>query len=112
MKLATLALAAVLGLAQISIPSCSGSLNVADITAGVQFACQFVPTADTVETLLSANSTITTVTEAVAAICSSVAQQQPAASANNPTIDTTNKQWAVIVTNGKNVPVVGHFVPK
>jgi hypothetical protein len=110
MKLATIALAAALGLAQISIPSCSSGVNIQDIISGVQFACQFVPTADTVETLLKANNTITTVTQAVSAICQSV--QTAAPTAGDAQIDTTNKQVAVLVTNGKNVPIVGHFVTK
>jgi hypothetical protein len=109
MKLATIALAAALGLAQISIPSCTPGLNIQDVISGVQFACQFVPTADTVETLLNANGTITTVTQAVSAICQSVATATPAPAAS---VDLSNKQYAVITVNGKDVPVVGHFVSK
>lgn len=106
--LATLALVGTLAVA-LQLPGCSGGgISVAQVVADAKAVCAFEPTAATVVGVISANPTVTQATGIAAAICAAVASVPATAGAGVPS--NTDKQWAVITTNGKTVPVVGHFV--
>lgn len=111
--LATLALtgALALGLAGCNIGGTSVNINTADVITASKAACQFVPTAATVEAELKANPTITQATAIAALICQAVSSVNVAPSSAAAT-SSTDKEWAQVVVNGQTIPVVGHFVAK
>lgn len=100
------ALAAAATLAAITLPSaCSQQQpTVTTVVAAVQAACQFTPTAQSIETILNADSTVTQIQDIVNVICSAV-QPAPGATAHKPTAPQVVTRNVYI--NGKVYVVTG-----
>ena len=109
--LASLAFAAAL-LAQVSTCSAPTTISTSTVTALVQQACSFEPTAATIANLVSTNPNLNTAELVAQVICSTVgtppAATTPSASAST---DATVAQYHDVVS-GKVVPIVGHWVAK
>lgn len=101
------AIAAAAALAAITLPgACSPQQPTANqVVAAVQAACQFTPTAQSIETVLQADSTVTQIQDIVNIICSAVGPATATAK-HEAAAQTVTR---TVYINGKTYVISGTF---
>ncbi len=87
----------------------TGGLNTALIAQDAQAVCNFVPTADSIAAVLTANPLVGTAEDVAAIICAAVTSTTPAASAKLRATAPGTTISKTVTINGQSVTITGTF---
>ncbi len=103
MRQSILAAAIAAALASCTTSGTGATVTITDVQSAAVAACNFLPDATTIATILTASPIAATAESIAAIVCSAVTGQPAAVVKRRATAPT-------VVVNGQTIPVTGHFV--